>query len=223
ELTGEGFTPAILKLAYQLNGSDDAKEQAEAIVLFERYTTLEPYDSRAFRDLGDAYDTASEPAKAEAAYRKTIELSPADSDGYLRLIDFLILQDRIGEIAPWLLAADKQVDDETDVFGSAMENLTDLEDSKYAVKFAASEPSRMKTSARANLALGQVHFDNRRYATALQLFNVAAQLDKEWAAPHNAMAVVHRKQFRWALALKAAEQALQLDDENADAHYNRAC
>ena len=126
-------------------------------------------------------------------------------------------------IAPWLVAADKQVDDETDVFGSAMENLTDLEDSKYAVKFAASEPSRMKTSARANLALGQVHFDNRRYATALQLFNVAAQLDKEWAAPHNAMAVVHRKQFHWAFALKAAEQALQLDDENADAHYNRAC
>ena len=223
ELTGEGFTPAILKLAYQLNGSDDAKEQAEAIVLFERYTTLEPYDSRAFRDLGDAYDTASEPGKAEAAYRKTIELSPADSDGYLRLIDFLILQDRVGEVAPWLVAADKQVDDETDVFGSAMENLTDLEDSKYAVKFAASEPSRMKTSARANLALGQVHFDNRRYATALQLFNVAAQLDKEWAAPHNAMAVVHRKQFHWAFALKAAEQALQLDDENADAHYNRAC
>ena len=170
-----------------------------------------------------AYDNAGEPGKAEAAYRKVIEINPANSGGHLNLIHFLILQDRIGEVRPLLLAAEKAADDEPDIFGSAMENLIFVEDPKYAEKLAVSEPSRMTTSARANLALGEIYLDSRRYARALQLFSKAAQLDQESAEAHIMMAIVHRKQFRWTAALNAAQQAIALDPDFAQAHYQRAC
>jgi tetratricopeptide (TPR) repeat protein len=182
------------------------ERQTEAIALFERYTSLEPYDSRAFRDLADAYDTASEPVKAEAAYRKTIEINPAESDGYLRLIDFLILQDRIGEVAAVLVTADKQVDDETDVFSDRRwENSLISRTPSTRSSLLASEPSRMKTSGRANLALGQVHLDNRRYVTALQLFNVAHSSRRSGRRRTTRWPSCNRKQFRWVAALESAE------------------
>ncbi|HJS23544.1 MAG TPA: transglutaminase domain-containing protein [Pyrinomonadaceae bacterium] len=223
ELSGEGFAPAIYKLATELNDSEDEQENKEAIALYERYTLLEPHDSRAFRELATAYDNVGEPGKAEAAYRKVIAINPADSSGHLNLIHFLILRDRIGEVRPLILAAEKAADDEPDIFGSAMENLTYTENLTYGDKFAASEPLRMKTSARANLALGEIYLENGRYARALQLFSKAAQLDKESATPHILLATVHRKQFRWTAALNAAQQAIALEPDAGQAHYQRAC
>lgn len=224
ELSSEGFAPAIYRLAMELNESDDIEESRESMALFERYTLLEPHDSRAFRELALAYDNADEPAKAEAAYRKVIELNPTDGSGYINLGNFLVLQDRVGEVRPLLLAADKAVDNEPDLFGAVMETLLYLDDaSKYADKLAATEPSRMKTSAKANYALGRIYSDTGRYTGALQLLNKAAQLDKESTAPHIAMAIVHRKQSRWTAALNAAQQAIALDENDSEAHYQRAC
>ena len=223
ELSGEGFAPAIYKLATELNDSEDEQENKEAIALYERYILLEPHDSRVIGTLASAYNNAGEPVKAEAAYRKVIEINPANSDGHLNLINFLILQGRIGEVRPLLLAAEKAADNEPDIFGSAMEYLTYVEDPKFAEKLAASEPSRMTTSARANHALGEIYLDNGRYARALQFLSKAAQLDNESASPHILMAVIHRKQFRWTAALNAAQQAIALDPDDAQAHYQRAC
>jgi Flp pilus assembly protein TadD len=222
-MSGEGFAPAIYKLAAELNDSEDEQENKEAFALYERYTMLEPHDPRVFAELAAAYENAGELPKAEAAYRKVIELNPGDSTGHLNLIHFLILRDRIGDVRPVLLAAEKVVDNEPDMFGSAMENLVFIEEPAYGEKLAASEPSRMKTSARANLALGEIYLDSGRYARAFQLLSKAAQLDKESAEPHILMAVVHRKQFRWTAALNAAQQAIALKPEAARAHYQRAC
>lgn len=223
EMSGEDFAPAIYKLATELNESEDEQETKEAIALYERYALLEPHDSRVFRELAVAYDDAGETSKAEAAYRKVIEINPAASSGHLNLIHFLIVQGRMGEVKALLLAAEKAADDDPDIFGSAMENLTYVEDPTYGEKFAASEPLRMKTSAKGNLALGEIYVDHDRYARALQFLSKAAQLDKESAAPHVLMAAAHRKQSRWTAALNAAQQAITLEPDSGEAHYQRAC
>jgi len=224
ELSNEGFTPAIYKLARERYGAEDDKENKEAIALYERYALLEPHDPRTFRDLAWIYDEAKDPSKAEAAYRRVIEINPADSNGHLNFINFLVLQDRISEVGPLLRATEKQVDDDVDVFGAALENLLGLDENlKSASKLAASEPSRMKTSARANFALGQIYLDNGQYGLALQLLNKAAQLDKATSAPHVAIAAVYLRQSRWTAALNAAQHAIALDNNNGEAHYQRAC
>ena len=224
DLSAEGFAPATFKLANQLFDYEDENENKEAIALFERYVLLEPHDSRAFRALAQGYENAGDLVKAEAAYRRVVEINPADNNSHLNLINFLIVNDRIGEVRPLIRAAEKQIDDKVDLFGAAMENLIYLDDnSKYADKLAASEPLRMKNSARANLALGQVCSENGQYARALQHLNTAAQLDKDSAEPHIALAVVHRKQSRWTAAVRAAQQAIVLGDADGEGHFQLAC
>jgi Flp pilus assembly protein TadD len=223
ELSAENFAPAVYRLAAQMNISEDEKQQNEAVKFYKRYTELEPYDSRGLRDLAITSADAEELAQAEAAYRKVVELNRADADGYVNLIYFLVMQKRISDVRPVLEAADKYKDDNTDVFGVAMQKVTDDGDSELVDPFAASEPLRMKTSAQANMALGQLYADEERYADALRLLQLAAQLDKEWGAPHDEMAYVYRQQHRWLAALKAAQKAVALDDTDAASYYELAC
>ena len=222
-LSNEGFVPAVYRLASELNESEDEKKKAEAVTFYKRYTELEPYDSRGFRDLAISSDKANQPAQAEAAYRKSIELNPTDADGYVYFIPFLIVHDRLAEVRQWLEAAEKLKDDETDVFGDVMESLTELDDSTYAEKFAAGESGRMKASLDANLALGRRYSKAERYPAALSLFQTAAQLDKTSSEPHMLMAYVHRKQKRFNAALREAQQAIAIDEYDGEAHYELAC
>jgi tetratricopeptide (TPR) repeat protein len=98
-----------------------------------------------------------------------------------------------------------------------------MEETRNAEKFAASEPSKMKTSYQANFALGQIYFDNGRYADAVRLLEAAAQIDKESPEPYIEIAAVYRKQSRWTAAVKAAQKAIELDDEVSEAYYQLAC
>jgi Flp pilus assembly protein TadD len=223
ELNSEGFAPAIYKLAGLLQWSKDENEKKEAVSLFERYTSIEPHDPRGFDDLANAYSDAKDLGKAEAAYRKVIDLNPADSASYLNLIHFLIVNDRIDEVAPVLLAGDKHKDTDEDLFGSAMEQLHIFDEPGNAAKFAAGYPLRMKTSYQANLSLGQIHYEAGRYAEALRLLETSAQLDKKSAEPHVSMAMIYRKQSRWSAAVKAAQHAVSLDNEDSEAYYQLAC
>jgi len=223
QLSNEGFVPAVYRLAAYLNQSEDETKKAEAITFYKRYTELEPYDSRGFRDLAISFDNTNQLPQAEAAYRKSIELNPTDVDGYINLVQFLIMNDRTGEVRRWLEAAEKLKDDDTEVFGAVMQSLTDMEDSMYAEKLAASEPLRMKTSAVANLALGHMYADAERYRAALPILQTAAQLDKNSSEPHTIMAHVHRMQRRFNAALRAAQQAIALDEYDGAAHYELAC
>jgi tetratricopeptide (TPR) repeat protein len=122
-----------------------------------------------------------------------------------------------------LLAAEKNKDDDTDVFGVAMQQLTDDTDSELLDPFVASEPLRMKTSAQANVAMGRLYSEEERYPDALRHLQIAAQLDKEWSTPHTNMAYTYRQQHRWIPALKAARKAIAIDDTDGDAYYELAC
>ena len=225
ELSNEGFSPAAYRLASELNQSKDEKEQAEAVNFYKRYTELEPHDPRGFRDLAIVAEDAKDLAQAETAYRKVVELNPTDVNGYQSLIQFLVLQKRVAEVKPVLVAADKSKDDDTDVFGVVMQNLANHPDapSSIVAPFAASEPERMKTSALANQALGNLYSDEERYAEALPYLRAAVLLDKKWSTPHINLAYVHRQQHRWAAALKEAQQAIALDEEDGEAYYELAC
>ena len=223
ELSKEDFAPAVYRLAGSLDLSEDENEKKEAIAFFERYVSLEPYDPRGLHDLAVAYDGASDFAKAEVAYRKMIDLSPTNSDGYYDLVTFLVMQNRLFEAGPVLAAAEKNLGADFDVFGAVMTGLTDLDDSTYAIKLAASQPGRMKTSSYANLALGRMHTYSEQYALALPHLQTAIQLDKEWDEPYIAMALLHRKQSNFTAALKAADQAIELDEDDGEAYYERAC
>jgi tetratricopeptide (TPR) repeat protein len=104
-----------------------------------------------------------------------------------------------------------------------MSVLTSADESGYAIKFAASEPERMKSSITANYVLGRMHSDNGQYALAHKLLQTAIQLDKEWDEPYISLALLYRRQSRFALALKAADQAIELDEKDGEAQYERAC
>jgi tetratricopeptide (TPR) repeat protein len=223
ELSNEGFAPAINKLAGSLRWSKDENEKKEALSLYERYTSLEPHDPRGFDNLADAYRAANDLVKAEAAYRKVIELNPADGAGYLNLIHFLVVNNRVDEVAPVLVASDKHKDTDEDLFGSTLQRLHMYDQTENVAKFAGSDPSRMKTSYLANLSLGQIHSNAGRYAEALPLLQTSAQLDNKSAEPHVSMAIVYRKQSHWSAALKAAQRAVSLDNEYSEAYYQLAC
>jgi len=223
ELSKEDFAPAVYRLATHLNSSDDENETKEAVTFLEQYVRLEPYDPRGLHDLADAYDNASDYVKAEAAYRKLVDLEPTEATGYIDLATFLVYRDRMAEAEPVLVAADKNTAKDADVFGEVISNLTSLDESDYAVKFAASEPERMKTSITANYELGRMHSDNGQYALAHKFLQAAIQLDKEWDEPYISLALLYRRQSRFALALKAADQAIQLDEKDGEAQYERAC
>ena len=223
ELSNEGFAPAVYRLANRLSASEDEKENQEAISWYERYTSLEPHDPRGYMSLAVAYEGAKDLVKAEAAYRKAIERDPTNTDRYLDLIHFLIVNDRMGEAKSILVEAEKHNEAKEDLFGNVLENLHIMEEFKNAEKFAASEPLKMKTSYQGNLTLGQIFLDTGRYADALRLLEASAQIDKEAADPHLSMAVVYRKQSRWTAAVKAAQKAIELDDEYSEAYYQLAC
>jgi len=104
-----------------------------------------------------------------------------------------------------------------------MQSLTDLDDSTYAEKFAASEPLRMKSSFDANLALGRMYSETKRYPAALRFLQAAAQLDKKSSEPHTHIAYVHRLQNHYTAALRAAQQAVALDEDDGEAYYQLAC
>jgi tetratricopeptide (TPR) repeat protein len=221
ELSDEGHGPAVYRLANYLSDSEEEKDTQRSLQLYQRYTTLEPRDPRGFRDLGSAYDFKRSP-EAEAAYRKALELDPADVYNYRNLIELFVLHDRIGEIRPLLVAGEKYQED-NDLFGMIFQDLMTDDETEHLAKLAASEPSRMKTSVLANHSLGIIYMNDKRYVEAERLFNAAAQIDKKSSDPYVSLAVLYRKQSRWLTALRAANQAIRLDAEDSEAYYQKAC
>jgi tetratricopeptide (TPR) repeat protein len=189
--------------------------------MYERYTKLEPWDSRGFTNLGNAYDQIDRAIEAEAAYRKALELDPGTSESHLNLIELLVLQSRFNEVKPLLVAGEKF--EEEDLFGTVMRDLLILEEYQIAEKFVASEAARLKTSALGNIYFARILSNLDRHAEAERHFNAAAVLDTKSTEPHIGLATLYRKQSRWLQALKAADKAISLDAEDSEAHYQRAC
>jgi tetratricopeptide (TPR) repeat protein len=223
ELSNEYYAPAIYNLATKLNDAEDEPTQQEVMKLWERYTILEPYDSRGFLALGTTYDTAGNLAQAEAAYRKAIEINPADSSGYFDLIYFLAVNDRVADVNPVLVAFDEHKDMDEDLFVTTLRQLYYGSQPAAVEKLAASEPARVKTSSEANLLIGRIHMDAGRYGVALNYLNLSAKLDEKSADPYVVMSRLHRKQSRFSAALKASDQAIKVDQEYSEGYYERAC
>jgi Flp pilus assembly protein TadD len=223
ELTAEDYAPAIFKLCSRLTGAEDEATLKETIKLWEHYTTLEPYDPRAYRELGTAYMFESDTAQAEVAYRKAIELEPTGSESYKSLVIFLALYDRFGEVKQVFAAFDQHKDTDVDLMVEAIRQLYVQSEGARAVKLAEIDPAKVKGNSEANLLLGRIHLEEKRYAVALNYFNLSAQIDKTSSSPYVAIATLHRKQSRWSAALKAADHAISLDEEDCEAYYERAC
>jgi len=223
ELGNQGFAPAVYRLATELSSSENEDENKLALPVYERYVSLEPLDPRGFEGLAIAYEDFQDLVHAEAAYRTVIELDPTNTGAYSDLVNFLAVNDRIDEAKTVLAAGEKYKDKDQDLFGWAVQRLESDEETKAAEKFALSEPSRLKTSYSANVALGRIYLNDGRYADALRVSVTAAQIEKEWTEPHLIMAQVYRKQSRWALAVKAAQKAIEVDGEDGEGHYQLAC
>lgn len=222
QLSDENHGPAVYRLAGYLLESEDEKDSQRALELYQLYTTLEPLDPRGFRDLGTAYHNFERVAESEAAYRKAIEVDPADVYNHRNLIELFVQHDRIAEVRPLLETGEKYQEDE-DLFGMIFQDLYDAEEIEVLAKFAASEPARMKTSMLANYWLGMTYMSAKRYVEAERSLNAAAQIDKKSTNPHVALAALYRKQSRWLPALKAANYAIGLNVEYSEAYYQKAC
>lgn len=222
ELAEEGHEPAVYRLAGYLASSEEDTDKEKAIELYRRYTTIEPRDPRGFRELGHTYHDFERVAETEAAYRKAIELDPADVYNYRNLIELFVLHDRLAEVRPLLVTGEKYQEDH-DLFAMVFQDLSDSDEVDALAKFASSEPARMKTSVQANYYLGIAYTNQERYPEAERLFNIAAQLDKKSSNPHVSLAILYRKQSRWPAALKAANTAISLNAEDSEAYYQKAC
>lgn len=222
ELAGENHGPAVYRLAGYLADSDDEKEAQKGLELYQQYTTLEPYDPRGFRELGNAYHDRERVAEAETAYRKAIEVDPADVYNYRNLIELFVLHDRIGEVRPLLVAGEKY-QESNDLFGMVFRDLSNSDATDGLAKFAASEPARMKTNKLASYWLGLAYMNDKRHVEAERLLNAAALIDKKSSDPHVSLAVLYRRQSRWLPALRAANRAITLNAEDSEAYYQKAC
>ena len=223
ELSDDSFPVAVYKLAAVLSESQEESKNKESVELFERYTRLEPHDSRGFNDLATMYDYVDNLDGAEAALRKVIELNPNEGFGYRELMIFLAQHDKLTDVRPVLLASDKNKDVEEDILGAVLYDLYAAEEHQIAQQLAMSELERLNKSAMGNLALGRIFLDAGKYTDALNALNLSARLDATDTGPHLFISQVHRKQSKWKEALKAAQHAVSLDAQESEAHYQLAC
>jgi tetratricopeptide (TPR) repeat protein len=222
ELTYEHppFAPAV----YRLAGLLSEEKPEEAIELYKRYSALEPYDPRAYRDLASVYETMKQNDLAEAAYRKAVALDPMEMPGYEDLAIFLVRNGRVAEVGAVLLAADKYAEANDDVLFSILSGLEDdikIEDAEQLIR---TEAHRVKDSAWVHLAMSDIYMREKRYPQALALLKRAVQIDPELPRPHRSIAVVYLMQSRLPEALKAIDHALTLplNAKSPEAHYIRA-
>lgn len=189
ELSKEDFAPAIYRLATHLDSSEDENERKEAITLFEQYVRLEPYDPRALHDLADAYDNASDYVKAEAANRKLVDLKPSEATGYVDLVTFLVVRDRLysdnGQyaLAHKFLQAAIQLDEEWD------------------------EPY---------ISLALLYRRQSRFALALKAANKAIELDEKDGEAQYERACALARLGRIREAISSLEKAIELDPDTPD-------
>jgi tetratricopeptide (TPR) repeat protein len=218
ELSNERFAPAI----YRLAGVLSEEKPEEAIALYKRYSTLEPYDFRPYRDLGVIHETLKQTELAEAAYRKAIDLDPPEIPGYENLATFLIRNGRVAEVPAVLRAADKYVTENDEVLVTILDDLEDeikLEDAEW---LATKEAQRMKGSVWANLGLSDIYIREKRYPEAVEIVKRAVQIAPESYFAHVSLSLVYLKQSRWTDSLKAIDKALSLNDKSGNSHYIRA-
>jgi tetratricopeptide (TPR) repeat protein len=220
ELSNEqpAFAPAVYRLAGVLSES----KPEEAIELYKRYSTLEPYDLRGYRDLADVYETTKQTELAEAAYRKAIAVDPFEIPGYEDLAIFLVRNNRVGEVGAVLAEADKYATENDDVLLAVLSDLEDEIKLEDAERLAATEAHRLKNNVWATLALSDIYLREERYPETLDLIKRAAQIDPKLSHPHIAMAIAYLRQSRLNEALKAIDHALTLSENSSSAHYIRA-
>jgi tetratricopeptide (TPR) repeat protein len=72
-------------------------QQAQAIAEFEKAVSLSPHDYRFWMSLGRAYEQSGEPAKAENAFRRAVELAPSYSYPHWYLGNLLLRNGRYDE------------------------------------------------------------------------------------------------------------------------------
>ena len=210
--------PSIYKLAESL--SEEKVE--EAIELYKRYTLLEPFDPRGYRELGALYETSKQLSLAEAAYRQHIASDPIELSAYLSLIRLLALNDRIGEVGAVMVAADAHLGPDEDLMADVLDELYDHVALVDAQKLADSEAKRMKNSMPAYLALANLYMRDDLFREAVTLINRAIQIAPKASEPHALLSVAYLELSRFADAMKAANHAVSLDQESAGAHYQRA-
>lgn len=210
--------PAIFKLAESL--SEDKVE--EAIDLYKRYTLLEPFDPRGYRELGALFEISKQLSLAEDAYRKHIASDPIELSAYLTLIRLLALNDRIGEVSAVMATADPLVGPDDDLMAEVLDELWADVELADAQKLADIEAKRMKNSMPAHIALATLYMRDEQYRAALTLINRAIQIAPKASEPRALLSRAYLELSRFADAMKAANQAVSLDQESAAAHFQRA-
>ena len=209
---------SLFKLAEYVS---DTKAE-EAIELFKYYSSFEPFDTRAYHNLGMLYEEKEQVALAEAAYRKQIAIDAADLSAYVDVMRILMLNNRVGEVNALLIAADPHTGPDHDLLATLLNDLYDDVKLADAQKLADSEPQRMKTSLHANLALANLYLRDDQPRASLPSINRAIQIDPKIPEPQISLSTAYLMLSRFADAMKAANHAVSLDQESADAHYQRA-
>ncbi len=215
------FIPALLRLAYYYEAAGEEHHQ-KALEYYERYSKVEPRDPRPHAAMALLL-TGKDDTHAEAKYRVAIERDPRNAELYVDLAALLTSKQKYAEALKAIDEGEKQSGSLLDLLTEVLNDLF-LDDAVAELEaLIAFAPDRLKTNARANIALAQIRLLSERVNEALPLLKRALELEPENVAAHNSLAETYRLQRNWRAALAAAEQAIKLDDEVAQSHYHRAC
>jgi tetratricopeptide (TPR) repeat protein len=222
------YPAAIRELGYRqwtkFSGKDEnAAEMKQVLELYQQYARLEPLDPEGHTWVAGLYARSNEFELAKSEYWKVVNLDPDNESGYVDLVEFLLENNLMKEVPAVLDFGDKHPEAGTDLFGSIMSNLYELDLFDEVERLAAMQPRRMQKSMAANIALGQSLIDNDKALKALAPLNFALSLDSNSIEARIELAYANRALSRWPAALRAAQQVLNLEPGNGEAHYLRAC
>ncbi|HET8542160.1 MAG TPA: protein kinase [Anaeromyxobacter sp.] len=197
-----------------------AADHGAAIRSFRRALELEPGNADVHRELARAYDGAGRPAEAEATHRRAIELRPDSWSAYKDLGAFYNRHGRLEEALPLFQRVVELTPDNYAGYANLGGVLLRLGRRAEATR-ALERSLALRPTARAYSNLGSVHFYDRRYREAAELYRKAVELGgadaRLWGSLGDAerwagRADEARRAYRQALALAAKDLELRPRD-----------
>jgi Flp pilus assembly protein TadD len=193
---------------------------ASPVGLWADAASKSPHKSRPLSGLGHAYLDAGRTAKAEATFKRVLEMDPAHADA-LNALGVMALKDGREEDALEYLRRALAADP---AHAYAMSNMGEYYlhqgDHESARPFFEQAALRLPSYATAHMNLGLVHMAEGQPRLAMEELRIAAALEPELARAHFNLGLIAFEAGDLRESTLRFSTAAGLDPTDADAQYN---
>ncbi|WP_414584480.1 tetratricopeptide repeat protein [Scytonema sp. PCC 10023] len=180
---------SIEQLLKQVNAAESVGNYSQAENIWRRVLQLEPNNSNAYNNLGNALRQQKKLDKAIDAYKKAIQIDGNFADAYNGLGNALYDQRKYDQ---------KKLDKAIDAFQKAIQL-----DPNYADAYNG---------------LGNALYDQKKLDQAIDAFQKAIEFDSDHAYAYNGLGNALTDQKKLDAAIDAFQKAIQLNPKFVDAH-----